>query len=269
MKRYAAFLRGVMPTNAKMPELRSAFERAGFTEVKTVLSSGNVVFTAPAQTAGAIERSAEAAMRKHLGRAFPVIVRPIDALDAAARARGLTPIGTVELDLAECELPALDAHDIWARWVYAFVPEPRRLLERATRALRRGGVMVFHEYFDYRAWRLSPRSPEFQSLVAEVMASWRATGGDTDVGLDLPRWLGELGFEIRGLTPLQDAARPGDHVWQWPRAFVGSGIRRMVALGRLTEDQGRAIEAAFATFESTPHAFQITPGVLEIIAVRK
>src|SRR5258707_3906639 len=44
--RYAAFLRGVMPTNAKMPDLKRAFEAAGFTDVRTVLASGNVVFSA-------------------------------------------------------------------------------------------------------------------------------------------------------------------------------------------------------------------------------
>ncbi|MGC4085554.1 MAG: DUF1697 domain-containing protein [Vicinamibacterales bacterium] len=42
MPRYVAFLRGVSPTNASMPDLKRAFERAGFTDVKTILSSGNV-----------------------------------------------------------------------------------------------------------------------------------------------------------------------------------------------------------------------------------
>jgi uncharacterized protein (DUF1697 family) len=48
MARYAAFLRGVSPMNAKMPELKRAFEKAGFTNVRTLLSSGNVVFDARA-----------------------------------------------------------------------------------------------------------------------------------------------------------------------------------------------------------------------------
>ena len=66
--------------NAKMPELVKAFEAAGFTDVRTVLSSGNVVFTAPAASEATLARRAEAAMTKRLGRAFPAIVRPIDAL---------------------------------------------------------------------------------------------------------------------------------------------------------------------------------------------
>jgi uncharacterized protein (DUF1697 family) len=80
MPRYAAFLRGVSPMNAKMPDLKAAFESAGFTDVKTVLSSGNVVFTATRGSESALQRKAEAAMTQRLGHDFLTIVRPIDAL---------------------------------------------------------------------------------------------------------------------------------------------------------------------------------------------
>jgi uncharacterized protein (DUF1697 family) len=82
MPRYVAFLRGVSPMNARMPELKRCFESAGFTDVKTVLSSGNVVFNARTATAAALERKAEAAMAKQLDRTFRTIVRPVDALRA-------------------------------------------------------------------------------------------------------------------------------------------------------------------------------------------
>lgn len=78
--RYAAFLRGVMPTNATMPELKAAFEAAGFTDVKTVLGSGNVVFSARSATEAALQRKAEAAMHARLGQAFLTVVRPIAVL---------------------------------------------------------------------------------------------------------------------------------------------------------------------------------------------
>jgi uncharacterized protein (DUF1697 family) len=75
VKRYAAFLRAVSPMNAKMPALRAAFEAAGFEDVRTVLSSGNVVFSARAAPEAALEKRAEAAMRKHIGSGFLTIVR--------------------------------------------------------------------------------------------------------------------------------------------------------------------------------------------------
>lgn len=68
--------------NAKMPDLKRAFERAGFSDVKTILGSGNVVFTAPSAKPVSLERKAEAAMQAELGRIFMTMVRPVDALRA-------------------------------------------------------------------------------------------------------------------------------------------------------------------------------------------
>ncbi len=80
MKRYAALLRGVSPMNARMQELAAAFEAAGFEDVRTVLASGNVLFSTAAASPATLERRAEAAMEKHLGRTFLTIVRPVDGL---------------------------------------------------------------------------------------------------------------------------------------------------------------------------------------------
>ena len=86
MPRYVAFLRGVSPSNAKMPELTRAFESAGFTDVRTVLSSGNVVFTTAARSETSIARAAETAMSKHLRHTFPAIVRSTAALSSLIEA---------------------------------------------------------------------------------------------------------------------------------------------------------------------------------------
>ena len=76
MSRYVAFLRGVSPMNARMPELKRCFEAAGFSEVKTLLSSGNVVFDARSSSLASLERRAEKAMQSELGRSFDTFVRP-------------------------------------------------------------------------------------------------------------------------------------------------------------------------------------------------
>ena len=80
MPHYVAFLRGVSPMNAKMPELKRAFESAGFGDVKTVLSSGNVVFDSRAKSDVALARQIERAMEEHLDRTFLTIVRSTAAL---------------------------------------------------------------------------------------------------------------------------------------------------------------------------------------------
>ena len=82
MPRYVAFLRGVSPQNAKMPELKRAFESAGFTEVRTLLSSGNVVFNARKASPASLEQRADKAMQATLGRSFGSFVRSAEQLQA-------------------------------------------------------------------------------------------------------------------------------------------------------------------------------------------
>ncbi|MFT3736445.1 MAG: DUF1697 domain-containing protein [Rhodocyclaceae bacterium] len=80
MPRYVAFLRGVSPMNAKMPALKAAFETAGFSNVRTLLSSGNVVFDSDLATERDIEQRAEDTMSRELGRTFYTIVRLTESL---------------------------------------------------------------------------------------------------------------------------------------------------------------------------------------------
>ncbi|HMN46590.1 MAG TPA: DUF1697 domain-containing protein [Povalibacter sp.] len=108
MTRYVAFLRGVSPMNCRMPQLKRCFEAAGFTEVKTLLSSGNVAFSARSTSVAALEKKARKAMQKHLDRVFQTIVRP------AAHLQSL-----IDADpFAEFDLPKN------AKRVVTFLPRP-------------------------------------------------------------------------------------------------------------------------------------------------
>lgn len=80
MSRFVAFLRGVSPMNLKMAELSRCLEYAGYSGVRTVLSSGNVAFNTLKATEAEIASQVEIAMQKYLGRSFPVTVRSSDHL---------------------------------------------------------------------------------------------------------------------------------------------------------------------------------------------
>ena len=61
--------------NASMPSLKACFEATGFTNVRTLLSSGNIAFDARSSSVPALERRAERAMQSALGHRFMTIVR--------------------------------------------------------------------------------------------------------------------------------------------------------------------------------------------------
>jgi uncharacterized protein (DUF1697 family) len=155
MPRYVAFLRGVSPMNAKMVELKRCFERAGFTDVKTVLSSGNVAFGARAQSDTALAREVEAAMAKQLGRTFYTIVRPASVLRELIEA---DPYGA-------CQLPAN------AKRVVTFLREPHKaklslpLEANGVRILALNGREVFTAYVP------NPRGPVFMTLIEKIFGA--------------------------------------------------------------------------------------------------
>ncbi|HTR96915.1 MAG TPA: methyltransferase domain-containing protein [Candidatus Acidoferrales bacterium] len=244
------------------PRATAAWRRAGFSAGQTIVDLGCGPGWASLDLADVVGAS---------GRVVAIdrSRRFLEHLERAAAARGLANVEIRERDLNEGALPVENVDGIWSRWVYAFVRDPRGLLARAARAIRPGGTLVMHEYSDYRTWKVSPHEPEFEAFVKDVMVSWREQGGEPDVGLELPVWASELGLEVKSLTPIQDAARPGDPVWQWPRAFVGVGLQRLVDVGRIDASRAGAIRDAWARLEASPHAFTVTPVVLEIIASRR
>jgi uncharacterized protein (DUF1697 family) len=80
MPRYAAFLRGVSPMNCRMADLQKTLESAGFTGVKTFLSSGNAAFDSRTASPKSLERKIETALQRELGKTFMTLVHPIEEL---------------------------------------------------------------------------------------------------------------------------------------------------------------------------------------------
>jgi hypothetical protein len=115
---------------------------------------------------------------------------------------------------------------------------------------------------------LVPRSAAFVRFVEAVMKSWRHTGGEPDIAIDLLSWLPEEGFEIVEVRPFVDVVSPVDAIWQWPSSFVEVALLRLVQLGHLDIDEAAAARTAFAEAEGNPDGRLITPAVLEIIARR-
>ncbi len=244
------------------PRVLDAWSRAGFSAGHVLLDVGcgpgwasldMAAIVGPGGRVHAVDRS----------RRF------LEALEAERSRSGIGNLLTHEIDLDTGPLPDLRADGAWARWVFAFVKRPRDLAGRLREALRPGGSVVLHEYFDYAAWRMAPRVAELEEFVTAVMESWRAQGGEPDVGLDLPGWLTESGFDVRDLRTHVSLVSPADPIWQWPRSFVEVGLSRLVDLGFLPAGRAGEIAAAVAAAERNPATLMVTPAVVEILAVRR
>jgi SAM-dependent methyltransferase len=181
--------------------------------------------------------------------------------------RQLAQVQVLEADLMQ--VPAPGAYDFtWCRWVASFVESVPQLVHWIYQALRPGGCAVFHEYAAYGTWRFAPPRERLHDFVAEVMASWRASGGEPDVAPALVAALGSAGFRIRSTRPFVFVTRPGELTWRWPAGFVASNVARLTELGRVSTEWGEAVLRELHDAEADPASLMLTPMVLEVIAER-
>ena len=83
--RYVALLRGINVGGNKkiaMAELRPMVESLGFADARTLLQSGNLLFTAKAQPMEKLERTLESATEKNLGVQCSYLVRDASEWEA-------------------------------------------------------------------------------------------------------------------------------------------------------------------------------------------
>ena len=187
----------------------------------------------------------------------------------ACALRGLSNVHFRHADLMEESLGKLEVDATWCRWVASFVSSPEKLVNTIAGALRPGGVAIFHEYIDYRTWRLAPRRPAIESFVNEVVASWRASGGEPDVALNFPALFRAAGLRILEAHPRILTLSPKDYAWQWPASFIEINLARLLELGRVDAAWTEAVRREFNEAELDPMTLLNTPLFLEIIARRE
>jgi uncharacterized protein (DUF1697 family) len=138
--------------NTKMPELKGCFEGAGFSDVKTVLSSGNVVFTARETLETALAQKAEAAMQDRLGHSFPTIMRSIKALQSLL---AMDPY-------SDFALPPT------AKRVVTFLRKPPQSLPSLPLEREGARILAIKGREVFTAYVPNPRGPIFMTLIEKT-----------------------------------------------------------------------------------------------------
>ncbi len=86
MSRYVALLRAINVGGhvVKMDRLRTLFQELGFTDVETLIASGNVLFSSSARNAPALEEKIERQLQAALGYEVTTFIRTPGEMQAVA-----------------------------------------------------------------------------------------------------------------------------------------------------------------------------------------
>lgn len=194
--------------------------------------------------------------------------RFLDRVEERARAANLANVKTLEGDLQSVALEPAVADAAWCRWVLSFVKDPAAVIANVARALAPGGVWAIQEYISYSSMKLGPESKVLARVVDAIHRSWRAQGGEPDVGLVLPRLLERAGFVVTDAQPIVRLCRPATSVWEWPGSFFENFVPRLAATGYLSAEDARAFLEEWRVHSEDPDAIFLAPTVVAITAVK-
>jgi ubiquinone/menaquinone biosynthesis C-methylase UbiE len=240
----------------------AAWERAGFGRGRRILDVGCGPGFATIDLAQRVGPRGEVV-------AVDISRRFLAHLAERSRALGLAHIRTVEGSVERLPIRESSFDGAYARWVLCFVRRPAAVLNQVARRLKRGGVFVIQDYFQYENILIAPQCEAFRRVFRAVHKSWRARGGDPDIGCRLPGLLRRTGFEVREIKPLVRLARPGSALWDWPDTFFDIYLPSLVKTGFITGVDERRFRREWAKRSCNPDAFFTSPPMIEIIAVKK
>jgi len=240
------------------PRMLAAWDRAGFKAGMRIVDVGAGPGYATVDLAARVGAQGEVVAVERSARFM--------AYGAAqCRARGLAQVRYVEGDVMQ-PLPATGMDASWCRWVGSFVPSAKSLVANVAAALRPGGVALFHEYADYRSWRMAPRRPLHDEFIGHVMGSWRDSGSEPDVARELPALLHAQGFKVRHVEPIVWTVGPADPLWRWLAAYIETGPNRLVELGRVDTAWVTRLHVELREAQADGVTRMTTPMLFEIVA---
>jgi len=201
--------------------------------------------------------------------AIDVSRRFLDHIEAQVRRAGITNVRTRESDLLALDLEPGSATGAWCRWVLSFVRDPDAAIGRVARVLRPGATWALQEYVSYSSMRLGPRGAALPRVVRAIEESWRAQGGEPDVGLRLPTLLEKHGLSVIETRPISRIARPGSLLWEWPGSFFSVFVPKLVTAGHLTKAEADAFLEEWRSASKDPGSVFFAPSVVAVTAVKR
>lgn len=169
-----------------------------------------------------------------------------------------------DFDAMEFEPETLDG--MYCRWALAWLPNPREVLQKVYKALKPGGKMVIHEYYDWGTLQTQPRKKNLAKGIAAALKSFKDSEGEIDIGRELPEVLLGMNMKLHEVRLMPKLALPGTFIWQWPKTFFYSYFPRLTEASLLDPTTEHLALEEMEELERTPGSTLCTPLMVEVIA---
>ncbi len=176
------------------------------------------------------------------------------------------PIETITADFDDMDLSSFSLDGMYCRWALAWHSNPTHILMKVRDALKPGGKMVIHEYYDWSTHQTEPSIPGLTKAIACALKSFKDLDSEINIGREIPEILLNLGMKVVNVRLMSKLATPTNAVWDWPKSFYHSYFPRLVEMNYLKEEEARQAIEDISKLENTPGATLCCPLMIEIIA---
>lgn len=198
--------------------------------------------------------------------------RFVEHVNAQAKARHLPQVRATIGDVQKLDSGALGGpfDAAYARWTLCWLEFPERAVAGVASALKPGGKFIVHDYFNWKAMTIAPRSRAVDRLIEAAMESYAERHGDMDIGGKLPAMFRAAGLTVSHFEVHSRVARGGGHdsTIAWPVTWWRTYGPKLAAAGRLTQAECAEALAEMDDLERNEDRFYVCPQVYEFIASR-
>ncbi|MEZ4779595.1 MAG: methyltransferase domain-containing protein [Flavobacteriaceae bacterium] len=176
------------------------------------------------------------------------------------------PIEAICIDFNDLQLVPNSLDGMYCRWALAWIPNPEEILKKIYNALKPGGKMVIHEYYDWSTHQIEPNLPHLSKAIKAAYQSFSDMGSNINIGRELPSIFNTLGMPVTHIRTMHKIATVNDLVWQWPKSFYESFFPRLIETGYLQKNDVSFALKDLAVLEKNPGASICCPLMVEVVA---
>ena len=239
-------------------EAQKGWNKAGFTAGKTILDLGCGPGFCTKELAFVVG---------HEGKVIGIdrSEHYINFLNGINAQYGLN-IEAIQADFNDMVLQPNSLDGMYCRWAMAWIPNVKEILGKVKTALKPGGKMVLHEYYDWSTHQTEPHRDGLAKGIAACLKSFKDSDGEIDIGRELPQIFKDLGMKVTSTRLMPKLGNPNNLNWHWPKSFYYTYFPKLVDAGYLTQDDLENALKDHAELEKNESTTVFCPILIEVIA---
>ncbi|MBI5849634.1 MAG: methyltransferase domain-containing protein [Planctomycetes bacterium] len=197
--------------------------------------------------------------------ACDVSARFLRALESQRDRDGLSWVATRLGGIEGLDVEPASFDRAYSRWLFSWLPDSLEPFRRVHRALRPGATFALHEYLDWGAMTVVPRSEVFDHAVAACVRAWPRLGATIDIARDVPRLAAATGFVVDDFQPIARVGTVGSLEWRWPGEFLAVWLRKLAAQGLFDTADCDAFDDEWRRLTAAGDSRLVTPTMAGIV----